>query len=376
MMETIGLNSEVVAGGKKFHVQTQFLESNEKIISNIFDDGKVIVTKDIAIGSRLSVRELKEQTERLHQAMISDLELLYFIAEKVRTVRHALSNNKLGLAFLKRNLFDEAMAEFERAVEIDPELTEAYLNWGRAYLQQNKFAEAIAIFSRALQKNPEYADLHNYLGYAHFRNQQLPEAAGDIKFALEKNPKYVEAVFNFCLVLLQSVLDGLEEFDHSTVVERLDRVKEFLTSIVDQRDYYKTDYLEQAIEKLNDDNIAEAMKSLEMADADRPVRAELDLESEFYLKFMFGGKGKDDEFIREYTQKLKQAVASRPDYADLRNNLGIAYLIQCRNLFLNALEEFREAIRINPDFKKAEKNLKLAENDGKGFLILLRAILK
>lgn len=375
-METIGLNSEVVAGGKKFHVQTQFLESNEKIISNIFDDGKVIVTKDIAIGSRLSVRELKEQTERLHQAMISDLELLYFIAEKVRTVRHALSNNKLGLAFLKRNLFDEAMAEFERAVEIDPELTEAYLNWGRAYLQQNKFAEAIAIFSRALQKNPEYADLHNYLGYAHFRNQQLPEAAGDIKFALEKNPKYVEAVFNFCLVLLQSVLDGLEEFDHSTVVERLDRVKEFLTSIVDQRDYYKTDYLEQAIEKLNDDNIAEAMKSLEMADADRPVRAELDLESEFYLKFMFGGKGKDDEFIREYTQKLKQAVASRPDYADLRNNLGIAYLIQCRNLFLNALEEFREAIRINPDFKKAEKNLKLAENDGKGFLILLRAILK
>lgn len=375
-METIGLNSEVVAGGKKFHVQTQFLESNEKIISNIFDDGKVILTRDIAIGSRLSARELKAQAEQLHQAMISDLELLYFISEKVRTVRHAQSNNKLGLAFLRRNLFDEAVAEFERAIEIEPTLTEAYLNWGRTYLQQKKYADAIAIFVRALQQNPDYADLHNYLGYAYFRNHQLAEAATAIKFALEKNPKYVEAVFNLSLVLLQSVIAGLETLDENTAAERLDRVKEFLSSIVDQRDYYKTDYLEQAIAKLSEDHLTEAMQALEMADADRPSPRDLDYESEFYLKFMFGGKGKDDEFIREYAQTLKQAVASHPNYADLRNNLGIAYLIQCRNLFLNALEEFREAIRINPDYKKAEKNLKLAENDGKGFLILLRAILK
>lgn len=375
-METIGLNSEVVAGGKKFHVQTQFLESNEKIISNIFDDGKVVLTRDIAIGRNLSVRELKAQAEQLHQAVISDLELLYFISEKVRTVRHAQSNNKLGLAFLRRNLFDEAVAEFERAIDIEPTLTEAYLNWGRAYLQQKKYAEAIAIFVRALQQNPDYADLQNYLGYAYFRNHQLAEAATAIKLALEKNPKYVAAVFNLSLVLLQSVIIGLETLDENTAAERLDRVKEFLSSIVDQRDYYKTDYLEQAIAKLNEDQLTEAMQALEMADADRPSQRDLDYESEFYLKFMFGGKGKDDEFIREYAQTLKQAVASYPHYADLRNNLGIAYLIQCRNLFLNALEEFREAIRINPDYKKAEKNLKLAENDGKGFLILLRAILK
>jgi hypothetical protein len=91
---------------------------------------------------------------------------------------------------------------------------------------------------------------------------------------------------------------------------------------------------------------------------------------------MFGGKGKDDDYIQGYTNELKTAVADHPGYADLRNNLGTAYLIQCRNLFLNALEEFRQALKINPEFKKADKNLKLAENDGKGFLILLRAILK
>ena len=83
-----------------------------------------------------------------------------------------------------------------------------------------------------------------------------------------------------------------------------------------------------------------------------------------------------DDFIYGYTDQLKQTVDKFPKYADLRNNLGIAYLIQCRNLFLNALEQFRYALEINPQYKKAKKNLKLAENDGKGFLILLRAILK
>jgi len=34
------------------------------------------------------------------------------------------------------------------------------------------------------------------------------------------------------------------------------------------------------------------------------------------------------------------------------------------------------AKKIDPNYKKAKDNLKLAENEGKGFLILLRALLK
>jgi len=56
--------------------------------------------------------------------------------------------------------------------------------------------------------------------------------------------------------------------------------------------------------------------------------------------------------------------------------VGIVHLIQCRNLFLKALNEFDHALEINPAFDKARKNKKLVENDGKEFLILLRAILR
>ena len=80
--------------------------------------------------------------------------------------------------------------------------------------------------------------------------------------------------------------------------------------------------------------------------------------------------------IKKFERRLSNAINKHPNYADLWNNLGVVHLIQCRNLFLQALNEFDKALEINPSFNKALKNKKLVENDGKEFLILLRAILR
>lgn len=375
-MENIGLNSEVEVGGKKFHIQTQYLEPSDKIVSNIFDDGKVLVTRELDIKSDTPVKDIKLDINQLHQNIIADLELIFFISEKVRTVQHSGSNNKLGNVFLQRNLFDEATREFEKAIEIDPEFGEAYNNLGYAYLKQKFYDKAIESYSRGIEKNVDFADLHNNIGYAYFRSDKHTEAIHHINIALQKNPKYVDAIFNLSLVHLHSVVNDIETAELPSPEERIDAAKELLTSIVDQGQFFKTEYLETSIECLGKGDFSEALNALEQAESDRPQVGNLDFESDFYLNFMFGGKGKDDDYIQGYTQELKTVAENHPGYADLRNNLGIAYLIQCRNLFLNALEEFRQALRINPEFKKADKNLKLAENDGKGFLILLRAILK
>ena len=103
-MEGVGLNSEVFAGGKKFHVQTNFLEPIEKIVSNIFDDGKVISKKELQITNGPSKEEIKERIDSVHKEMVAEIELLFYISEKVRTIRHSISNNKLGIVFYKKNL--------------------------------------------------------------------------------------------------------------------------------------------------------------------------------------------------------------------------------------------------------------------------------
>ena len=91
---------------------------------------------------------------------------------------------------------------------------------------------------------------------------------------------------------------------------------------------------------------------------------------------MYGGKGLDINTIHRFEKRLEKALEKNPDYADIWNNLGVIHLIQCRNLLLQALNEFNRSLELNPGFEKAVKNKKLVENDGKEFLILLRAILK
>ncbi len=56
--------------------------------------------------------------------------------------------------------------------------------------------------------------------------------------------------------------------------------------------------------------------------------------------------------------------------------MGIVHIIQCRHLFLKAVAEFERAVELNRNYSEARENLELIQNVKKGFLILLRAILK
>ncbi len=375
-MESIGLNNEMLIGGKNFHVQTQYLESSEKVISNVFEKGVVVFNKGLSVTSGASVAEIRQLVSQLHQFVISDLEMIFYIAEKVKTIHHAASHNKLGMVFLRRNLLDDATNAFKRAIEIDPELVEGYNNLGYSLLKQGAYAEAIEAFNAGIMKNAKYADLHFNLGLAYFQIGKYADALRELNDATAINSNYVAALLYICIIHLKSIIEELPGIALPPIPDRVSFVETKLIDINSNGLYFKPEYIDAALDQIKQANYRAAIEALDTASRELPELLDSYLESEFYLKFMFGGKGKDEEFVNDYIAQLKAAITQYPSYADLHNNLGIAYLIKCRNLFLNALEEFREAKRINPDFKKADKNLKLAENDGKGFLILLRAILK
>lgn len=372
-MEGVGLNSEVLAGGKKFHVQTNFLEPVEKIVSNIFDNGKVICKKELQIENGSANEDIKEQLDSVHKEMVAEIELLFYISEKVRTIKHSISNNKLGIVFYQKNLYEEAITEFKTATEIDPDFADAHKNLGFLYLKNKQYNEAYKALKIGLGKQPNYPDLHNILGCVFLEQKKYIDAISEFNIALKIFPNYAEAHFNLSLGYLKSIVDGMEDEQLPDIQERKDIA---ISHLQKAESFLKSDRLIEAYEYFDEDDIEKTIAILDRVKEDSHDTLKVDFENEFYLKFMFGGKGKDDEFISKYVNKLKETIKKYPNYADLRNNLGTAYLIQCRNLFLNALDEFRQAIKINLNFKKAAKNLKLAENDGRGFLILLRAILK
>ncbi|KPL08427.1 hypothetical protein AMJ86_00560 [bacterium SM23_57] len=375
-MEALGLKSEVMAGGTRFLVQTDYFAPTEKIISTLSDANKEFIRNETDFSKDVPLEKLKEALNSIHREMVSEMELLFYISDKIKTINHPVSNNKLGLVFLKQGLIDEAIKEFQIALERNPEFIEAYNNLGLAYLLQKNYKEAIEIFHRGLERNTRFADLYNNVGYAFYELGDCKQAIKRLEKALEINRDYAEAHFNLGQTFLKILHEKSEDDELPDLNECKNQALEHLMIAAELMPPRNLKYFDKIYEHIGTDNIEATFEILDNIKAVNYDRFEVDFESEFYLKFMFGGKGKDDAFISNYTNDLRTSIEKHPQYADLHNNLGIVYLIQCRNLFLKALDEFRQAIKINPEFSKAEKNLKLAENDGKGFLILLRAILK
>jgi tetratricopeptide (TPR) repeat protein len=370
-MQQLGFNNDVLVGGRRFHVQTTFSANNEMIISHIFDNGRVVERREVGVSPEVMNTALPKKLKAVHQEMIAEIELLYYIAEKVRQVRHPLSCLKLGLVLMSKNLLDDALAFFQLAVELDPDTPEVYSNLGNANLRRGDFANAESILRKGVQLAPRFADLHHYLGIACLEQRKFSQALEALQTALEINPNFTQAHFHTALALLSSLAEG-----GVAAMNAGKQAQEHLTRASEGFPAYRTPRLERALQLIDEGAYLPAAQELQSLRQEINAETDLTFEHEFYLKFMYGGKGKDDEFIQEYTNRLRSAIHDYPDYADLHNSLGIAHLIQCRNLFLRALEEFRVSLRINPGYKRAEKNLKLSENDGKGFLILLRAILK
>lgn len=83
----------------------------------------------------------------------------------------------------------EETAEYRRALEIDPDLVVAYLNWGAALYEKGQFDDAIRLYRQGIDVNPLYASLHYSLALALRQENQAPAAEAEMALATRINPK-------------------------------------------------------------------------------------------------------------------------------------------------------------------------------------------
>jgi len=111
--------------------------------------------------------------------------------------------NNLGLALFQKGEVDEAMAQFQKALEINPNYDDAHYNFGNILLQRGQLDEAMAQYEKALEINPNYADAHNNLGNILLQKGHLDEAIEQYQKALKINPNYAAVRNNLGVILLQ-----------------------------------------------------------------------------------------------------------------------------------------------------------------------------
>ena len=382
-MSDIGYNDNIAIEGRKFHIQTASNLRKGLARCEVFEEGRLITTQTIELERRRSRdEESKEQRIRkivseLHQETVSEIDLIFQIAEKVKKLRHAPSNIKLGLLFLYNNLLKDAIEQFETALSIDPDSSAALNNLGLAYIQFGQNTKAINYLNQALEKGNAYADIYYNLGLAYLNEKQHYRALQSFQEALRVNSGYMKSHYNLAIVYLESILTDQSDTKLPPPSIRLERAQtQFNKLLKEENPVFSNLY--PSLEKGLKESDIEGVLEILVLNRDKvfPTEVLSLIGMDFYLKFMYGGKGLNREVISRFERQLNEAIEVHPKYADLWNNLGVVHLIQCRNLFLEALSEFDKALEINPTFDKALKNKKLVENDGKEFLILLRAILR
>jgi protein O-mannosyl-transferase len=109
----------------------------------------------------------------------------------------------LGNALLQDGKIDEAMGNYQDAVQIKPDYADARNNLGNILLQKGRVEEAITQFQKTLQIKPDNADARYNLGLSFHQQGRLDEAISQYEKALKIKPDYAKAHYNLGNALLQ-----------------------------------------------------------------------------------------------------------------------------------------------------------------------------
>ena len=96
----------------------------------------------------------------------------------------------------RQKCYNDAIAHYTEAIDLNPELTGAYNNRGVAYRSAGDFEAAIEDFNKAIDLDPEDALFYNNRGRAYFRTGNFHAAIQDFNTAMDLNPE--DVLFHSC----------------------------------------------------------------------------------------------------------------------------------------------------------------------------------
>jgi tetratricopeptide (TPR) repeat protein len=238
----------------------------------------------------------------------------------------------MGNALKAEGRIDEAVAHYERALVLKPDLADAHNNLGIVFAAQDRIDDAIAHYKRAIAVKPDHASAHSNLGFALLAQGKLDDASAHYEKALAIDPDHAEAHNN-----IGNILKEQGKFDGAMV--------HYERAIAITPDRPEAHY-NLGVTLVAQGRINEAVPHYERALALKPDYA----NAHNNLGFTLDKQGRPDDAVAHY----ERALAINPDHAEAHNNLGNIRKDQGR--FEDAMAHYGRAIAISPDYAEIHYN--------------------
>jgi tetratricopeptide (TPR) repeat protein/S1-C subfamily serine protease len=298
-------------------------------------DGKYnLALKSIDIAIQLEPNDLILLNEK---AGILDKQTQYLSA--ISIYNEIIRRNPESYAYLNRGKAksdlgnkQEAIADYDRAIAINPKYAEAYSNRGNDKSDLGNKQGAIADYDRAIAINPKLALAYNNRGNARSALGNKQEAIADYDRAIAINPKYAEAYYN----------RGNDKLDLGN--------KQAAIADYDQAIAINPKFA-QAYDNRGSAKYALGKKQEAIADYDRAIAINPKFAQAYDNRGLAKSQlGNKKEAIADYDR----AILLNPKFAQAYNNRGNA-----RSALGNKQEAFADydrAIGLNPKYAQAYGN--------------------
>jgi len=266
-------------------------------------------------------------------AIYADSEILWR-ATIARNPACWMAYNNLAAGLLEKGRVDEAMADIQMALKLEPGNAAAYGSLGDALRRRGRVDEAIVQYGRALEIEPNNILVHTNLGDALLQAGHLDEAVSHYQRALVLKPDFASASANLGDALLQS----------GRVDDAIDRFNSALENDPDEAETHAN----LGIALIQKGRVEEAISHFERALEINPRFA----IAETNLGNAFLQTGRREAAFAHY----RRAVELDPDCSAAHNNLGYCLLQMGRAN--EAIEHIRKALEIDPGNAGAQRNLR------------------
>jgi tetratricopeptide (TPR) repeat protein/tRNA A-37 threonylcarbamoyl transferase component Bud32 len=271
---------------------------------------------------------------------------------------YAAAYTNRGTAYRELKEYQKAIADYDHALQLDPNLAQAYNNRGIAYRELKEYQKALVDYGHALVLDPNYAFAYNNRGNAYRDPKEYQKAIADYDSAIALDPNNAAAYTNRGTAYrdLKEYQKAIADYDSAIALDPnyvdtyLDRgeayrlLKEYRRAIDDHQHAislapnYAGTYHNRGLVY---SDLKEYQKAL--ADCDRAIALDPNNVN------AYNDRGLAYFYLEEYQKALadcERAIALDPKYANAYYNRGTVYFDLKE--YQKAIADFTRAIELNP----------------------------